>query len=261
MPSSDPCPADGEPAWRPVDMLRVGEKSFHTWQEAEERQTALDEATFGELTIRPCQKAFRFLGGRQVETLLDPEGQTVGILTRQRQEIEGVIETSALEVSSGLFRLTVRVMNSTSWRATEPASRDQAALSALVSAHIVLKVNGGEFVSLMDPPDDCREAATACRNIGVYPVLVGEEGRGDMMLASPIILYDYPRVAPESPGSFFDGTEIDEMLTLRVLTMTDDEKRAMAAVDDRAAALLERVHGMAANQLLSLHGAMRDARL
>ena len=165
-----------------------------------------------------------------------------------------------MEVSRGLFRLTVRVSNSTPWQVAEPASRDQAALSALVSAHIVLEVKGGEFVSLMDPPEDCRQAAAACRNVGVYPVLVGEEGRGDMMLSSPIILYDYPRVAPESPGSFFDGTEIDEMLTLRVLTMTDDEKRDMAAVDDRAAALLERVQGMARDQLLSLHGAVRDAR-
>ena len=188
-----------------------------------------------------------------------PEGEIVGILIRQRQTIEGLIEASAVEVLTGLFKLTLRVSNSTPWRPPESTIRDQAALSALVSAHIVLEVKGGEFVSLMDPPEDCRQAAAACRNVGVYPVLVGEEGRGDMMLSSPIILYDYPRVAPESPGSFFDGTEIDEMLTLRVLTMTDDEKRLMAAVDDRAAALLERVQGMRAEQLLSLHGAVRDA--
>jgi hypothetical protein len=256
--SSRQCPADGEPAWRPVEVLRLGDKTFHTWQEAEERQAALGEVTFGELTTRPSQKSFRFTGGRWIETLHGSEGQTVGILARQRREVEGLIEASAVEVSRGLFRLTVRVSNSTSWQAAEPASRDQAALSALVSAHIVLEVKGGELVSLMDPPEDCRQAA-ACRNVGVYPVLVGKEGRGDMMLASPIILYDYPRVAPESPGSFFDGTEIDEMLTLRVLTMTDDEKRDMAAVDDRAAALLERVQGMAREQLLSLHGALRDA--
>jgi hydrogenase maturation protease len=258
--SSEPCHSGGEPAWRPVEMLRVGQKTFHTWQEAEERQAALREVTFTELTTRPCQRAFRFAGGRQVETLRDPDGQTVGILVRRRHEVEGLIEASAVEVSRGLFRLTVRVLNTKSWHAAEPASRHQATLSALVSAHVVLEVKGGEFVSLMDPPEDCRQAASACRNTGVYPVLVGEEGHGDMVLSSPIILYDYPRVAPESPGSFFDGTEIDEMLTLRVLTMTDDEKRDMAAVDDRTAALLERVQGLARDQLLSLHGAVRDAR-
>lgn len=60
------------------------------------------------------------------------------------------------------------------------------------------------------------------------------------MLASPIILYDYPRLAPESPGELFDGTEIDEILSLRVLILTDNEKRLAAAVDERARALLDR---------------------
>ena len=34
------------------------------------------------------------------------------------------------------------------------------------------------------------------------------------MLSAPIILYDYPQIAPESPGDLFDLTEIDELLTL-----------------------------------------------
>ncbi len=44
---------------------------------------------------------------------------------------------------------------------------------------------------------------------------------------SPIILYDYPQIAPESAGDFFDSTEMDEMLTLRIMTLTDDEKSDM----------------------------------
>src|SRR5262249_42710984 len=99
-----------------------------------------------------------------------------------------------------------------------------------------------------------------CRNVGTWPVLVGDVGLRDMMLSSPIILYDYPQVAPESPGDFFDGTEIDEMLALRVLTMTDGEKGEMAGVDERAGALLARVEGMAREHLLSLHGTLRDVR-
>ena len=81
-----------------------------------------------------------------------------------------------------------------------------------------------------------------------------------MMLSSPIILYDYPQVAPESRSDFFDGTEIDEILTLRVMTMTDEEKCAMAAVDERAGALLARVEGMARDDLLALHGTVRGLR-
>jgi hydrogenase maturation protease len=121
-------------------------------------------------------------------------------------------------------------------------------------------VRGGAFVSLLDPPEPWGEAAAGCRNVGTWPVLVGEEGQTDLMLSSPIILYDYPQVAPESPGDLFDGTEIDEILTLRILTLTDEEKRTMAAVDERAQALLARTEGLGGEQLLRLHGAVRGLR-
>jgi hydrogenase maturation protease len=80
------------------------------------------------------------------------------------------------------------------------------------------------------------------------------------MLSSPIILYDYPQIAPESPGDLFDATEIDEILTLRILTLTDDEKRAMASLDERARALLERTESIAREQLMGLHGTIRGLR-
>jgi hypothetical protein len=79
---------------------------------------------------------------------------------------------------------------------------------------------GGEFVSLLDPAVRFKKAAAECQNAGAWPVLAGDEGQRDMMLASPIILYGYPRIAPESPGDLCDGLEIDEILALRILTMT-----------------------------------------
>ena len=113
---------------------------------------------------------------------------------------------------------------------------------------------------MIDPPEPWKEIAAGCRNIGMWPVLVGEPGDHSTMLASPIILYDYPQIAPESPGDLFDATEIDEILTLRILTLTEDEKRAMSAVDDRARALLERTESLAREQLMGLHGAIRGLR-
>jgi hypothetical protein len=123
-----------------------------------------------------------------------------------------------------------------------------------------LGVAGGAFVSLLEPPDELRDAAAACQNTGVWPVLVGEAGARDTMLASPIILYDYPQIAPESPGDLFDATEIDEILTLRIMTMTDAEKREMGAADPRARALLERTEALARDQLMQLHGTLRSLR-
>src|SRR5262249_45077554 len=138
--------------------------------------------------------------------------------------------------------------------------RDGALLRSLVSTHAILGVRFGEFVSLLDPPEPWREAAAACRNVGTWPVLVGEEGQKNTLLSSPIILYDYPQVAPESPGNLFDGTEIDEILTLRILTLTDEEKRAAAAVDGRVRDLLARTASLARDELLGLHGTVRGLR-
>jgi hydrogenase maturation protease len=179
------------------------------------------------------------------------------VLVREREAVKGVVEASAVPVDEGLFRLSLRVTNRTPCDGAGCPDRDAALLRSFASTHAVLDARPGGFVSLTDPPERWRAAADGCRNIGVWPVLVGEEGETSTVLASPIILPDYPRVAPESPGDFFDGTEIDEMLTLRILTLTDEEKHAMASVDGRAAALLARTEATAREQLLGLHGTFR----
>jgi hypothetical protein len=101
-----------------------------------------------------------------------------------------------------------------------------------------------------------------CKNEGTWPVLVGDEESGDRstMLSSPIILYDYPKIAPESPGELFDGTEIDEILTLRVMTMTDAEKEEMRQTDERARQILERTESLPEERLLKMHGVVRELR-
>ncbi len=78
------------------------------------------------------------------------------------------------------------------------------------------------------------------------------------MLSSPIVLYDHPEVAPESPGDLYDGTEIDEILALRVLTLTDEERSEARGTDPRAAAIIDRVDGFAPEIWDRLHGAVRS---
>ncbi len=251
-------PASGEPSFHPVESLRVGDQLYYTWQEAEEREVALGGLELGALLDRPRHLPFTFRGRRWSEPLRDAGGAVAGVLVREQQTLEGVVEATAARVEDGLFRVTVRVVNRTPLGVA--GTRDEVLLRALVSTHTILGVRGGEFVSLLDPPEPWREAATACRNVGTWPVLVGEEGQTDTVLSSPIILYDYPQVAPESPGDLFDAGEIDEILTLRIMTLTDDEKQAMAAVDSRARALLARTENLAREQLLGLHGTVRELR-
>ncbi len=167
------------------------------------------------------------------------------------------MELSAAEVAPGVFRVTVKIQNETPIEDGATASRDEALMHGLVSTHTVLSVGDGEFVSMIDPPEPFRVLAAGCRNVGCWPVLVGDEGDKDTILSAPIILYDYPQIAPESPGELFDGTEIDEILTLRIMTLTDDEKVAMAAVDERARAVLARTESLEKEQMLGLHGTFR----
>jgi hydrogenase maturation protease len=121
-------------------------------------------------------------------------------------------------------------------------------------------VRAGEFVSLFEPPAELQGIVADCQNVGAWPVLVGEPGHRDTLLASPIILYDYPQIAPESAGDLFDGTEIDEILSLRIMTLTDEEKREIRDSDDRAREILDRTESMPVEQFMKLHGAVRGLR-
>lgn len=162
--------------------------------------------------------------------------------------IEGVIETEATLLNSSLYRLTVRILN------LSYGSHEQC---AMLSTHTLLGTTNGVFVSLLDPQPEHAEAAKACRNIGTWPVLAGREGDQGLILSSPIILYDYPQIAPESAGDFYDGTEIDEILTLRVLTLSDEEKEEVRAGDDRARNILERTETLPREAFAKMHGAIR----
>ena len=194
-------------------------------QDEEERQVELLDLTL------PCSQVAR-LGPAEVSIESEPAG-------------------------AGVHRLTVRIRN----RSTViPETREEALAESMVSTHTILTVRGAEFVSLMDPPAEYKEAGAQCHNIGTFPVLAGNEGERDTMLSSPIILYDYPRVAPESPGDLFDSTEIDEILTLRILTLSDAEKAEIRSGDERARQILERSEALPPEHFMKLHGAVRGLK-
>ena len=253
-------PEGEEPSFRPVETLRLGDREFHTWQEAKERSIELSGLLLGNIVEQPCRRHFDLPGRRWSEALRDSNDRIAGVLVREQQAIAGTIETEALAVAVGLFEVHVRVTNETPLEDALRSNRDAALLRSLVSTHTILGVRQGEFVSLLDPPEQWRAAAGACRNVGTWPVLVGEEDVRDTLLSSPIILYDYPQVASESPGDLSDATEIDEILTLRILTLTDEEKRSAAALDGRARDLLARTEALAREQRAGLHGTVRSLR-
>jgi hydrogenase maturation protease len=177
---------------------------------------------------------------------------------RSWEALEGSVDVHATRLRPGLARITVEIANRTPWGASAGNAREDVLRRTLCSTHTVLRATRGRFVSLADPPEELRAEAEACRNEGAWPVLVGEPGSRDTVLASPIILEDHPRIAPESPGDLFDGGEIDQLLILNILTLTDEEKAEMRDSDPRAREILERTEALGPEELMRLHGAIRD---
>jgi len=156
----------------------------------------------------------------------------------------------------GAIRLRVRVENRTEPR-VPLRSRDDGLKYSLIAAHLLIGVAGGSFLSLTDPPEWASGEVAGCVNVGTWPVLAGPPECRDLMLSSPVILYDHPEVAPESAGDLYDATEIDEILTLRTLALTDEERQEARATDPRAADLIDRLDDLPAEMLERMHGAIR----
>ena len=249
-------PLNSEPEFEVVDKLEIGGQTFVPWQEAMEREVSAPPLL--PAVLSPHQPwLFTFPAGREFEPLRDEKGLIAGVIIRGWETVYGSVEIDLKPCQGDVAKVIVRIRNLTSDQSGQQNNRADALMYSLVSAHTILTVEDGEFVSLLDPPENLRSLAAECSNIGTWPVLVGEEGERNTMLSSPIILYDYPQIAPESPGSLFDGTEIDEILSLRILTMTDEEKHEMRQSDRRAREILERTENMPPEQFMKLHGALR----
>jgi hypothetical protein len=243
-----------------VEKYEVNGRVYQPWQEAAEREVIVRDCRVEELDAGPIVHNFSFAAETQIEPLRNADGLVGGILLREGSALSGDVEVRAACQRHGVFKLTVRIRNTTPLTVSPSTSRETALLHSLVSTHTVLGVNSAAFVSLLAPPEQFSEYASSCKNVGTWPVLVGEEGQRDTMLSSPIILYDYPQIAPESAGDLFDGTEIDEILSLRILTLTEEEKLEMRQSDERARQMLERTETMPVEQLMKLHGVLRGLR-
>jgi hypothetical protein len=246
--------------FREVPALPIDGSELVSWDEGAEQEVTVS-APLSRLLAGELATPFERPGGRRVEPVHTVAGQLAGRTVRRRWPVLGSVTLSAerLDGPYGLVRLRLRVENASAWH--DPgADRAVALRRSLVAAHSLLGIDQGVFLSLLDPPEWAKAAAEACQNLHTWPVLIGEEGRRDAMLSSPIILYDHPTIAPESPGDLFDATEIDEILTLRTMALTDDEKREARATDDRAAAIIDRVDGMPPELLERLHGTVRYLR-
>jgi hypothetical protein len=227
-----------------VDALEIAGSTVLTWDEAVEREITLPRLPLPGTAEFPIDVP----GGEDVE---DAAG---GRIVRRRWPLRARVRIHT-ETDDGLMRLTVNVTNE---HPEVVDDKDAAVRRSLLGAHLLIEAHDAAFLSLLDPPPAAASAAGHCRQHRCWPVLAGPQGSNDVLLGAPIILYDHPQVADESPGALFDSTEIDEILTLRVQTMTDDEKAEARATDPRAGAIVDRCDTMTAADQQRLHGTQRN---
>ena len=237
--------------FKPVAELEVDGELWASWDEAVEHTFDITGFDLARPSVR--EVPVHLASGREVEAL-----GSAGQVVRERWSVDAVVRLES-EHSPGpypLTRLRVTVENRTDWPETD-VPRDEAMRHSLVAVHTLLRSDDARFISLLEPPEFARAAAESCTNVGTFPVLVGDPEQPTTVLSSPIILYDHPAVAAESQGDMCDATEIDEILALRILTLTDDEKRLARSTDPRAAAIVDRIEGFTPDVFASLHGEMR----
>lgn len=241
----------------PVRELQVGTELHQSWEEAVEREIVIPPRSVDQLALG-CSAPIAIDSGSSVEALDDGSGAQIAKLVRRWSELRGQARYGAVQLDDETWKVWVEIANSVAFAERD---REQALRHSFCSTHTLLRASGATFVSLANPPQELAGAAAACDNRGTWPVPVGEPDDMSTMLSSPIILEDHPRVAPESPGDMFDGGEIDQLLILNILSLTDEERAEMAAADPRAKEILQRTQALTPEQLMALHGTVRELRL
>jgi hypothetical protein len=220
------------------------------WREAFPRSCTADRITLF-LLQHGFEQVFDFSPAAEVDV------QTRGLAGVTPQ---GRLKLLAEPLHDNAYRLHATFENVTPMRSADIAAPKDVQETSFQSAHLLLQIEHGSFISLLEPDTPFAHDVRGCVQDGVFPVLVGAPGDFNCVLCSPIILYDYPQIAPESSGNFFDGTEMDEMLALRVLTLTDKEKEEMRSSDGYARDILERTETLPRELFEKLHGAVRGLR-
>ncbi len=247
--------------WVEVEGLEYDDRIVSTWQEAVEEEHDLT-LSLDDLIENGRDVPLEFEATEVNEPLVSAGGVVVGRFVRRTWQISAVARLTAERLTGpiSLAKITVLIENVTGWGSDGATTRDDLVRRSLAAVHTLMEVRGGSFISLADPPEFARPAVADCHNEGTWPVLIGDEDKSNVILSSPITLSDFPEVAPESDGDFYDATEVDEMLHLFVNSLSDEEKREARGTDPRAAAIMDRVDALPPEMMEKLHGAIRSLR-
>jgi hypothetical protein len=160
--------------------------------------------------------------------------------------LRGSVRLEVERIEPELRRITLRIENATPFAG---GTRSEALEHALISTHPLVRVTGGQFVSPLE--------ARGCSNINTWPVLAADDDSA--LLGAAIVLPDHPQIAPQSRGSLFDSTEIEEALLLHVHALSDAEREEIANGDPTVRAMVDRALSSTPDEIMQLHGLMQPS--
>jgi hydrogenase maturation protease len=248
-----------EREYRVVPEIVVGGKLYQTWQEALEREVTISPISLHDGDRLTVVHGFRISAWGEVEPIGNVEKENRAILVRRQEALEGSVEIAASPLSARCFRISVRVRNETPVPSNDFANRDAVSMRTFAATHAILNTEGAEFISMTNPPADSAPFINSCENIGAWPVLIdGEENRQrDTMLASSVLLPDYPQVSPESRADALNADELDEAIELREMSIAAAEKREIGE-DNSSDCRCGTIRSLLPHQIQKISGARRD---
>ncbi len=250
----------GQPSFRTVESLKVDGLVYQTWQEVVEREVCVTDLTLGELLTTPRTVPFSFPACHEREVLHGESGEIVGAVLRGQQAVEGTIAITAVKVGESLVRLRVTITNQTPLADAATCDRDAALLKSLISTHTTSSPSATASSSRCSSrPRNWQPRPASATTSGPGPCWSAKRGSATRSCRRPSSFTTTRRSRRKAPGDrCADGTEIDEILLLRIMTLSDDEKIEGRSLDARTRQILERAETISQHQLMNLHGAIRD---
>lgn len=254
---ADTLPRDWPQQATPVISIEIGEMHYQASQEAVQREIRPSTQSLQEMVGNAQHDAFSFSLASDVEPIED-HGRCIAVVQRSQLSITGDVEMTGEVIDDHVFKLTVTLRNTSNLSDLPACHREGRLDQVFASAHLILGVEEGEFVSTINPPPEWAVLAATCQNQKLWPVLAGDPPDRHCMLATPSIRHDYPQIASQSSVDCFDETEIDEMLAMRVMTMTDQEKQELRSTDEPAWQNLQRNESISLEQRKALHRSSKE---
>ncbi|MEP6950700.1 MAG: hypothetical protein ABI863_15550 [Ginsengibacter sp.] len=242
----------------PVYNLNISDKFYQAGWQTAERKINTGDLQISQLIKNKKVIPVEFDEMYDSKYFYDKSGKAA----KQINSISGIkgsviIEAAPAGNMQNTFRLTVTVINTTPVENAEQVTRDEVLSQSFLSTHTVLQTRNAVFISHQNPGEKWEETISGCENINTWPILIDESNT--TLLSSPIILYDYPRINPQSLGDLFDSTEIEEALLLHVAVLSDEEKQQIARGDEKLQAMLTRVSQVTPKEMINFHSGLKNS--